>query len=308
MESQLEMDFKKTLFISYSGGRTSAFLVEKLLENHSHEYNFIILYANTGQEHDDTLLFVHQCEKRWLERHGVQVVWLEAVVNPKKGEGTRHRIVSYETATRRTDVGPDTPFAQVIAKYGLPGPGTPQICTRELKGAVMRSYTRDYEKAHKTKCYTAIGMRADEPRRIMSEADKSKYRVVYPLFDWFPTTKADVLDYWEDQDFDLKIPEHLGNCVTCWKKSKAKHIRIVKEHPEYYQFFSLMEKQHENTNNKEGYEPRRFFRESRTVNDLFALAERTPIHNIPVTINEEFDGCSESCEAATPEALGLADE
>ena len=241
------------------------------------------------------------------ERHGVDVVWLEAVVNPEKSKGTRHRIVNYETATRRHQVGPETPFAQVIAKYGLPGPATPQICTRELKGAVMRSYTRDYEKANKEKCYTAIGMRADEPRRIMSEADKKKYRVVYPLFDWLPTTKPEVLDYWEDQEFDLAIPEHLGNCVTCWKKSKAKHIRIVKEHPEYYQFFAKMEGEHENTNNKPGYPVRRFFRENRTVNDLFALAEKTPIHNIPPTTSEELDGCSESCEAATPEALGLAD-
>lgn len=308
MEGQSEMDFRTPLFISYSGGRTSAYMVDKLLENYSDQYWFVILFSNTGQEHDKTLEFVHNCEQRWLKRHGVRVIWLEAIVNPEKGKGTRHKVVSFETATRHTDIGDDTPFAQVIAKYGLPGPASPQVCTRELKGAVMRSYTRDFEKQHKIKCYTAIGMRADEPKRIMSEADKKRYRVVYPLFDWFPTEKADVLDYWEDQEFDLEIPEHYGNCVTCWKKSKAKHIRLIKEHPEYYRFFRRMEELHSNTNNKEGYPPRRLFRDERTVNDLFKLADQIPINVIPPTDEEESGGCSESCEAATPEALGLADE
>ncbi|APD92421.1 hypothetical protein BM525_21420 (plasmid) [Alteromonas mediterranea] len=308
MNKQREMDFRTPLFISYSGGRTSAYMVEKLLEEYSDQHFFIILFSNTGQEHDKTLEFVHKCDQRWQERYGVKVIWLEAIVHPEKGMGTRHRIVSYETATRFSDIGDETPFAQVIAKYGLPGPASPQICTRELKGAVMRSYTRDYEKANKIKCYTAIGMRADEPKRIMSEADRARYRVVYPLYHWFPTEKADVLDYWEDQEFDLEIPEHYGNCVSCWKKSKAKHIRLVKEHPEFYRFFKRMEGLHENTNNKEGYAPRRFFREERTVDDLFKLAERIPINVLPPTDEEEVGGCNESCEAATPEALGLADE
>lgn len=58
MEEQSEMDFRTPLFISYSGGRTSAYMVDKLLENYSDQYWFIILFANTGQEHDKTLEFV----------------------------------------------------------------------------------------------------------------------------------------------------------------------------------------------------------------------------------------------------------
>ena len=40
---------------------------------------------------------------------------------------------------------------------------------------------------------------------------------IYPLIDW-DIEKEDILSWWEDQPFDLEIPEHLGNCVWCWKK------------------------------------------------------------------------------------------
>ena len=295
---------KEVLFISFSGGQTSAYMVDKLIENYSDKYHFIITFANTGQEHDKTLEFVHRCDVR---RGGV-VIWLEAVVNPEKGKGTRHRIVSYETCTRRHELHDETPFAQVIRKYGLPGLATPQICTRELKGAVMQSYRREFQKAYKMKCWNAIGMRQDEPRRLMKDADRNKFRVVYPLAEWFPVSKPDVLAYWDKQDFKLEIPEHYGNCVTCWKKSDAKHIRLIHEHPEFYAFFQKMEREHPQTNNKEGYPDRRFFRNERTVDDMFRLAKIIPIKNIPAHMEEVSGGCTESCEASTPETLGLTDE
>jgi 3'-phosphoadenosine 5'-phosphosulfate sulfotransferase (PAPS reductase)/FAD synthetase/uncharacterized short protein YbdD (DUF466 family) len=294
---------KPVYFISYSGGQTSAYMVDKLLLDYGHLYTFVVTFANTGQEHDKTLEFVHQCDLRW----GGIVVWLEAVVTPEKGEGTRYTIVTYDTATRRGDVGDDTPFAQVIRKYGLPGPSTPQICTRELKGAVMGSYRRDFEAVHGKKCWNAIGMRADEQKRLMKDKDRQRFRVVYPLADWFPVEKQDVLDYWDEQDFKLMIPEHLGNCVSCWKKSDAKHVRIIHAHPEYYNFFEKMEKEHPQTNNKPGYADRRFFRNSRTVGDMFKLAGIIPINNIPPSMDEVSGGCSESCEASTPETLGLSE-
>ncbi|WP_228912063.1 hypothetical protein ACOCHV_19410 (plasmid) [Acinetobacter baumannii] len=38
--------------ISFSGGRTSAYLTWYLLNNYSHLYNFIVTFANTGIEHE----------------------------------------------------------------------------------------------------------------------------------------------------------------------------------------------------------------------------------------------------------------
>ncbi len=296
----VEIKNKPTLFISFSGGRTSAYMCDLLLKNYSDQYNFVITFANTGQEHDKTLEFVHNCDLRW----GGKVIWLEAVVNPEKGKGTRYREVTYQTCTRRHELHDETPFAQVIRKYGLPGPGVPQICTRELKGAVMRSYRSDWQRENgNEKCFNAIGIRADEKNRLLDEAGRKRFRVVYPLTDWFETEKEDVLAYWAEQDFDLGIPEHYGNCVSCWKKSDAKHVMLINDHPEYYDFFRRMEGLHEHTNNREGYDARRFFRKSRTVDDMFALAEVIPVNNIPASMNEVTGSCSESCEASTYETL-----
>lgn len=295
----IKIDGKEVLFISFSGGRTSAYMVDMLLKKYSHKYHLVITFANTGQEDDETIEFVNKCDKRW----GGAVVWLEAVVNPEKGKGTRYKVVTYETCTRRHQIGPETPFAQVIAKYGLPGPATPQICTRELKGAVMGSYRRDFEKREKGKCWNAIGIRIDETKRCLPQAKREKFRVIYPLVDFFPTTKPMVLDYWEKQEFDLGIPEHLGNCVTCWKKSKKKHIMIMNEHPEYYDFYRVMEAEHENTNNNPDYPPRRFFRENRTVEDIEKMAKLVGPKTLPLFNDEDLDGCSESCEAATEDTL-----
>lgn len=294
---------KPTLFVSFSGGRTSAYMVDRLLSEYRDHYSFVILFANTGQEHDETLEFVRKCDERW----GGIVIWLEAVVHPEKGEGTRYRVVSYETCTRRHQVGDETPFAQVIKKYGIPGPTAKQICTRELKGAPMAAYRRDWEaarssKGNKVRCLNAIGIRTDEVERRLPADKMKKFRVVYPLLDWFPADKADVLDFWESQPFDLGIPEHYGNCVTCWKKSDAKHVKIILVHPEFYDFFRKMEKEHPQTNNKPGHADRRFFRLSRTVDQMFQLAHSAG-ELPPETAEPLSGGCSESCEAATEDTL-----
>ena len=60
----------------------------------------------------------------------------------------------------------------------------------------------------------AIGIRADESHRKSKVAEENNF--IYPLIDW-DIDKEDVLSWWEDQDFDLEIPEHMGNCVWCWK-------------------------------------------------------------------------------------------
>ena len=66
---------KKTMLISFSGGATSGFMMWWLLKNKSDEYDFIIVFANTGRENDETLLFVKQCAENCVfENHeGVQI-------------------------------------------------------------------------------------------------------------------------------------------------------------------------------------------------------------------------------------------
>ena len=48
----------KTLVISFSGGRTSGYMTKKLLETKKKWKEVLVLFANTGQEHEKTLEFI----------------------------------------------------------------------------------------------------------------------------------------------------------------------------------------------------------------------------------------------------------
>ena len=61
--------------ISFSGGRTSAYMLYKVLEAHGGKLpdDAIVCFANTGKEHDATLQFVKDCETNW----NVKINWVE---------------------------------------------------------------------------------------------------------------------------------------------------------------------------------------------------------------------------------------
>lgn len=279
---------KPKLFISFSGGRTSAFMTKWLLDNKQDEYEMIVLFANTGQEHEKTLEFVDRCDKVL----GFDVIWIEAVVAHGQRKQTGHRVVTFETASRKGE-----PFEEVIIKYGIPNKSRP-LCTKELKLRPMQSYLKsigwkDY--------YTAIGIRADEQRRVSKSAEAR--RVIYPLIDMVPMDKRDVLDWWEEQDFDLDLLEHQGNCTWCWKKSLRKHVMLINESPEIYDFPRRMEKLHGLAGPCPNGIPHVFFRENRSTDQLFALAaEANNVREFQIPFDFCADGgCSESCEVFATE-------
>ena len=62
------------VLISFSGGRTSAFMLYKILEaNNGLNENVKVVFANTGREMPETYDFVQRCCDEW----GVTVTWLE---------------------------------------------------------------------------------------------------------------------------------------------------------------------------------------------------------------------------------------
>jgi hypothetical protein len=281
---------KKTMFVAFSGGRTSAYMCWWLLNNKSNEYEFVFIFANTGQEHENTLKFVDECDKRF----GLNLVWLEAVPNPYKGSGTTHKIVTYVTASRNGE-----PFEAVIKKYGIPNKDYPH-CNRELKLRPIDSYMKSLN--FKPSQLRAIGIRSDEIDRMNIEAVRNG-EIIYPLIKWKPTTKAEIRHWWAEQEFDLEVPEHLGNCVTCWKKSFRKLMTIAKQEPERFDFFRKMEK-YKDVGPRD--DSRVFFRQYNTVNDIFDMAKQ-PFNEFVDTMPElqlnlldpidYTNGCSDSCEA-----------
>ena len=270
---------RPNLQVSFSGGRTSAYMCFKLMEHCRDEYNMAFTFANTGEEHADTLRFADA-----VDRHlGLGLVWLEAKVNEGRVAST-HQVVSYETASRHGE-----PFERVVQKYGLPSSSF-KHCTRELKANVMSSYA---ESLWGTDYQIAIGIRADERRRVSPSA--TSQRIIYPLVDRWPTRKEDVLWHFEQFDWDLRIPEHLGNCVTCFQKSAPKLNTIYRTEPERFDFFLKLEDLYSDVGPNYVPGPRKIFRGFQSTRDL--LQGFRQAGDTSRMFREEDSGtCSESCE------------
>lgn len=250
------------LLVSVSGGRSSTFMAIWIWINWRDRYEKIIfVFANTGAEHPLTLKLIDYVAYIW----GIPVVWVEAVVAPKKGDGTGYRIVTYETASRNYE-----PFDAVVDKYGVANKSYPH-CNRELKLAPIHAYATEFFGGHRFENYeTAIGIRVDEFDRMSDKAEKE--RLIYPLVGAVPMSKPDVIAWWKDQVYDLEIPEHYGNCLTCFKKSDRKLATISIEHPEWFGKANYWEQNKSMIGSKDG-NPRKIFRSNKTVADIFAVAK-----------------------------------
>lgn len=287
------MDSSKRLFISFSGGETSAFMAQWLMANRADRYDEIVcLFANTGQENEETLRFIQKCD----EEFGLGVVWVEAVVRGR-GNGTAHRVVDFSTASRGGE-----PFESVIAKYGIPNQAYPH-CTRELKLAPMLSYLASIGWRRGT-YDTAIGIRIDEVDRIADDAREK--RLTYPLIADVEMTKPRINAWWRKQPFRLQLKGYEGNCKWCWKKSLRKHLTLLNEHPGWYDFPERMEREHGLSGHNVDGTPRVFFRQGLNTQDLreiaagkgfVAVSDDAQVYEDQLGLDlDSAGGCSESCE------------
>jgi len=199
--------------ISFSGGRTSGYMLRRVLDA-GLQPDVHIVFANTGKERLETLDFVRDCAVNW----GVPVRWVER-------RETGFVEVTHESASRNGE-----PFAALVTKRKfLPNPVT-RFCTQELKIRVMR----DFMKAQGFETWTNIvGIRADEPRRVarMRAPHRDRWENEIPLAD-AGVTEADVLAFWKKQPFDLGLRTWEGNCDLCFLKGGLKKERIILERPD----------------------------------------------------------------------------
>jgi hypothetical protein len=223
----------KNLVISFSGGRTSAFMTKFILEHKKYsDFNKIVVFANTGKEKEETLEFVNKCDKTW----DFNVVWIEADVVHEKGVGTNFKIVDFKTASRKGE-----PFEEVIKKYKLPTI-MGSHCTRELKMAPINKYIKSLNL--KNDIYTAIGIRYDERNRMSNTAIDKK--IIYPLIEDIQIDSGFIRKWWSSQKFDLELKDYEGNCDLCFKKSINKKLTIIKENPKIANWWEEMENKYSN--------------------------------------------------------------
>ncbi|EDW0699983.1 phosphoadenosine phosphosulfate reductase family protein [Salmonella enterica subsp. enterica] len=203
--------------VSFSGGRTSAHLAH-LMRQRDPDTRFV--FMDTGAEHPATYQFIRDAVKYW----DIALVCLRVVVNPELGKANGYRIIGLD------EIGPDlAPWVEMLKKYGTPYVGG-EFCTDRMKLGPFKKYC-DEHIGRKT-YHTWIGIRADEPKRLTPRA-----RTSY-LADISDINKRGIIDWWSRQAFDLQIPEHLGNCVFCIKKSIQKIALAAKDEPELARQFN----------------------------------------------------------------------
>ena len=218
--------------ISFSGGRTSAYMLWRVLQAHqmSLPSEAVVCFANTGKEDEATLRFVQDCSINW----DVPIVWLEF-----RDTEARFEIVNFETASRNGE-----PFEALIKKRNyLPNPVT-RFCTIDLKIRPIGRYLLSLGMAEtKTEAenMSMIGMRADEQRRAAKIADKSRIPLVTA-----GVTKETVGEFWRSQPFDLGLPNNNGvtmhgNCDLCFLKGGAQVLSLIAEKPERAVWWAKME-------------------------------------------------------------------
>lgn len=227
--------------VSFSGGRTSAYLCHLMIELYGRE-NVDFIYMDTGAEHPKTYEFIKLVNK-FL---GLNLICLRADFNQPLGKPHSYTVVSVD------DLGYDLGvYTALVAKYGTPSSAA-GWCTSRMKEETHDKYCNDiYGKGNYE---TWLGIRADEPKRLNNVGKNKFLRYMAEISD---DEKQDVLNWWYtvifrdskivtskktsrtykvffDVKFDLEIPEHLGNCVFCFKKSNLKLAAAQRDEPGLY--------------------------------------------------------------------------
>ena len=211
--------------VSFSGGRTSAYLLRRVLDAHGGTLpdDVAVCFANTGREMPATLDFVRDCAAAW----DVHVHWLEY---RWKSGGPSYAVVGHDSASRAGE-----PFEAVIeARSFLPNP-VARFCTVELKIRTLRRFVM--ATYGWSKWLNVIGLRADEPGRVAKAHDPEKqkkdgYPTVCPLAT-AGVEEHHVLQFWRAQPFNLRLAGRWeGNCDGCYLKNRGAISRMFRDHPE----------------------------------------------------------------------------
>ena len=217
--------------LSFSGGRTSAYMLWRVLQANTREDIarwLIVCFANTGKEDENTLQFVARCSYEW----DVRIVWLEYL-----GEDDRmfRAFTDPRWAMREGE-----PFTALIRRRRfLPNPVT-RFCTSELKIRTMHRYLRAFHVWPEWDQF--IGIRADEQRRVAkirargTSTETKDETMCIPLAD-AGVTLQEVDEFWSTQSFKLELTTVNGktldgNCDLCFCKPPAQRLALIARKPE----------------------------------------------------------------------------
>ena len=238
------------VILHFSGGRSSAVMVKKYLEEY--DVDTPVIFCNTGMETRETLIFVAAFVSHLKKKYGYfYLPWLEFALD-KDGKPT-YREVNFNTADKEGNVF----FNMVKSSKFIPSRQRRQ-CTTMLKVETAGRFIR--KELGLKEWTSAVGFRADEPRRVAAmnaknehiefarnggrDAEGKKIRLsadaqimAAPLDEW-SIDKGGVMreiaewEWVKDLPFDALNPNvQLSNCDGCFYGNLAKHIKVCVEKP-----------------------------------------------------------------------------
>ena len=203
-----------------------------------------VVFANTGLEMPETLEFVRVIGERW----GIPITWVEfdRGRRPDGRNAYLFKVVNHNSASRGGE-----PFEKLVeCKRQLPNVMM-RFCTSELKVRPAAKVCR--EVFGWDTWVNALGIRADEQRRVRPSRDK-RWSNAHPLVE-AGVTAEDVAAFWRQQDFDLQLPNlngkcWLSNCDGCFLKSEEHLANLRRHFPERAEWWDRMERKTGGTFNK----------------------------------------------------------
>jgi len=268
--------------ISFSGGRTSAFMLWNILQAHGGQLpaDVVVAFANTGKEREETLRFVHECGSRW----GVPIRWLEW-----RDNAAGYEEVGFNSASRDGE-----PFQALIDKKQRLPNWKERWCTQYLKVHPLTALAVSF--GWQLGAYSeVIGLRDDEGLRILRALENAQFvtkkgvqvprvparKLVFPLAR-AKVVKASVMGFWRAQDFDLGLEPWESNCDLCYLKGRRIRKRILRNRPETGKWWSRNETLHK------GKQERGWFDRRDSVEGLLAEVRAEPDF-LDEMADDEFD-------------------
>jgi hypothetical protein len=319
--------------ISFSGGRTSAKLVLMAIEFYGAE-DIVVIFMDTGAEHPKTYEFI----RKLVDVFNVEIVCLRGDFDQPLGQGVGYTVtplreckfdlkpfskmiakygVPYIGGMFCTDRMKLTPFKKYCDdKYGKGNYSTwLGIRADELKRVLGKSIYSDLDKLgiedeRKLSIYRDLGFDDDADNFVIEEESelcvlnsmkerKFKSKISY-LAEISDLEKEDILNWWSEQVFDLDIPEWLGNCVFCPKKSNLKLAAAQRDEPVLYmQWLDMLYSDSVRVDNNTGHWSK-MYRGKQSLEQLIATFDGSTGKEIKARIRGgkmiDTNSYSESCE------------
>ena len=267
--------------VSFSGGRTSAKLTLLAIEKYGTDAVRVV-FMDTGAEHPKTYEFI----RNLVDVFGVDLVCLRGDFSQPLGKGVEYKVVPLSEC--KFDL---KPFSGMMKKYGTPYIGG-MFCTDRMKLQPFKKFCN--AELGKDNYTTLLGIRVDEPKRL-----KEKKGIQY-LAEICDDEKQDIINWWSEQVFDLEIPEWLGNCVFCPKKSNLKLAAAQRDEPELYlKWLEMLYSDSVRVDDNTGHWSK-MYRGKQSLESLIATFDGSTGKEIKARIRGskmiDTNSCSESCE------------